>query len=327
MKKRHYNIPVFVPHIGCPHNCVFCNQRHITGMQSDVCADDVRRIIDEHLKYIDKNGADVEVAFFGGSFTGIDFSLQTSLMQAAYEYIKAGNVDSLRCSTRPDCIDDVILENAKKYGMKTIELGVQSTDSEVLLKSGRGHGREEVFAASELIKKHGFSLGLQMMLGLPADTREKSIQTAKDIISISPDFVRIYPTLVVEDTALYDMYKSGTYTPITTEYAVDLAAELIEMFESAGIEVIRIGLQTTDNINEETVIGPYHSAMGELARAEVYKRSIEKRVETDTADGVLIYTVPKGETSKAVGHKRSNVKYFKDKYGIDLKIVETVEKN
>ncbi|MBQ6998640.1 MAG: radical SAM protein [Clostridia bacterium] len=327
MKKRHYNIPVFVPHIGCPHDCVFCNQRHITGTQSEVCADDVRRIIDEHLKYIDKNGAEVEVAFFGGSFTGIDFNLQTSLMREAYEYIKAGRVDSLRCSTRPDCIDGVILENAKKYGMKTIELGVQSTDSEVLLKSGRGHGREEVFAASELIKKHGFSLGLQMMLGLPADTREKSIRTAKDIISISPDFVRIYPTLVVEDTALYDMYKSDAYKPITTEYAVDLAAELIEMFEDAGIEVIRIGLQTTDNINEETVIGPYHSAMGELARAEVYKRSIEKRVTTDVIDGVLIYTVPEGETSKAVGHKRSNIKYFKDKYGIDLKIVETVEKN
>lgn len=327
MKKRHYNIPVFVPHIGCPHDCVFCNQRHITGTQSEVCADDVRRIIDEHLQYIDKDCSKVEVAFFGGSFTGIDFSLQTSLMAAAYEYIESGKVDSLRCSTRPDCIDEAILENAKKYGMKTIELGVQSTDSEVLKKSGRGHGREEVFAASELIKKHGFSLGLQMMLGLPADTREKSIKTAEDIIAISPEFVRIYPTLVVEDTALYDMYKSGTYTPITLPYAVDLAAELIEMFEGAGIEVIRIGLQTTDNINEATVVGPYHSAMGELARAEVYRRRIEKLIKTDVVADTLNYAVPEGEISKAVGHKRSNIKYFKDKYGIDLKIVETVEKN
>lgn len=327
MKKRHYNIPVFVPHIGCPHDCVFCNQRHITGRQSEICAEDVCKIIDEHLKFIDKENSYVEVAFFGGSFTGIDFNLQTSLMQAAYEYIKDGKIDSLRCSTRPDCIDDAILENAKKYGMKTIELGVQSTDSEVLLKSGRGHGREEVFKASKLIKKHGISLGLQMMLGLPADTKEKSIQTAKDIISLSPECVRIYPTLVVEDTTLYDMYKSGKYTPVTKEYAIDLAAEITEMFEDAGIEVIRIGLQTTDNINEQTVIGPYHSAMGELVRAEVYRRRIEKCVNTGVVDGTLTYLVPKGEISKAVGHKRSNIKYFKDKYGIDLKIVETVEKN
>lgn len=322
MKKRHYNIPVFVPHIGCPHDCVFCNQRHITGAGSEVTAEDVTRIIDEHLQYIDKDSSVVEVAFFGGSFTGIDFDLQTVLMQAAYEYIKAGRVDSLRCSTRPDCIDDKILENAKKYGMTTIELGVQSMDSEVLLKSGRGHGREEVFVASELIKKHGFSLGLQMMLGLPGDTREKSLKTAEDIISIAPDFVRIYPTLVVEDTALYDMYKAGKYIPITTEYAAKLSAELIEMFEGEGIDVIRIGLQTTDNINESTVIGPYHSAMGELARSEVYKRSIERYITENNLTGEVVYAVPKGEVSKAIGHKRSNIAYFKERYNVDIKITE-----
>ncbi len=322
MRKRHYNIPVFVPHIGCPHDCVFCNQRHITGAQSEVRAADVARIIDEHLKYIDKDSSAVEVAFFGGSFTGIDFELQTELMSAAYEYIKAGRVDSLRCSTRPDCIDDNILENAKKYGMTTIELGVQSMDSEVLMKSGRGHGREEVFAAAERIKKHGFSLGLQMMLGLPGDTVERSVKTAEDIISIGPDFVRIYPTLVVEDTALYDMYKAGAYTPITLDCAVALSAELIEMFESNGIDVIRVGLQTTDNINESTVIGPYHSAMGELARSEVYRHKMERLISTDVVDGTLTYCVAKGEVSKAVGQHRSNIKYFKDKYNVDLKIVE-----
>lgn len=322
MKKRHYNIPVFVPHIGCPHDCVFCNQRHITGAQSQVTADDVSRIIEEHLQYIDKGSSCVEVAFFGGSFTGIEFDLQTELMSAAYEYIKSGKVDSLRCSTRPDCIDDAILENAKKYGMKTIELGVQSMDEDVLKKSGRGHGRDEVFKASSLIKKYGFSLGLQMMLGLPGDTHEKSVKTAEDIISIAPDFVRIYPTLVVEDTALCDMYKSGRYTPLTVDEAVELSAQLVEMFEDAGVDVIRIGLQTTDNINESTVIGPYHSAMGELARSQVYRHRIEKYILENNLTDEVVYTVPAGDISKAVGQRRSNIEYFRDKYGIALKIQE-----
>ena len=324
MEKRHYNIPVFVPHVGCPHDCVFCNQKHITGVDSNITADDVSGIIDEHLKYIDKDNSIVEVAFFGGSFTGIDVKLQTELMRSAHEYILSGRVDSLRCSTRPDCITPDILENCKKYGMKTIELGVQSLDSEVLVKSGRGHDRDVVFEASGLIKEYGFSLGLQMMLGLPGDTYEKSIATAKDIISIHPDFVRIYPTLVVEDTALWRMYQSGEYTPLTVDEAVTLGAELTEMFEEAGIEVIRIGLQTTDNINEETVSGPYHSAMGELVRSEVYRRKIEKVIHL-AENGVLRYSVPKGEVSKAIGHHRCNAEYFKQHYGVELKITETQE--
>lgn len=322
MKKKHYNIPIFVPHIGCPHDCVFCNQRHITGVQSKVTADDVSRIIEEHLEFIDGENSCVEVAFFGGSFTGIDFSLQTELMKAAYKYIKEGRVHSLRCSTRPDCIDEKILDNLKKYGMKTIELGVQSTDSEVLLKSGRGHGREEVFKASRLIKTHGFSLGLQMMLGLPGDTWEKSVKTAEDIISLKPDCVRIYPTLVVSDTALYDMYTDGRYTPITLEYSVDLGAHLMEKFEENSIDVIRIGLQTTDNINAQTVVGPYHDAMGELVHGRMYRNRIEKIIEENNISGDFIYTVPKSHVSKAIGHGRENVNYFKEKFNVNLKIEE-----
>ncbi len=321
MKKKHCNIPVFVPHIGCPHDCVFCNQRQITGAQSRITAADVKRIIEEQLEYIDRSNTYVEVAFFGGSFTGIDFELQTELMSAAYEYIKAGKVDSQRCSTRPDCIDEDILENVKKYGMKNIEVCVQTTDDEVLAKSGRGHGRAEVFAASELIKKHGFPLGLQMMLGLPGDTWDKSIKTAEDIISIAPDFVRIYPTLVVENTALYDMYKSGEYTPLTIEDAAKLSAQLLELMESKGIDVIRIGLQTTDNINEATVAGPYHSAMGELAASLVYRNRIEDYIRKNSLTGRVEYAVPKADISKAVGQKRCNIEYFREKYNVDLKII------
>ncbi len=320
--KKQYTIPVFVPHIGCPHSCVFCNQNTITGAESVVTAEIVRETIEQHLEYIGNSASYVEVAFFGGSFTGIDVSLQTSLLEAAYEFVAEGRVDGLRCSTRPDFITAEILENLKKYDMKTIELGVQSTDSEVLLKSARGHSREDVFAASRLIKEYGFDLGLQMMPFLPGDTREKTLQTARDIISLAPQCVRIYPTLVVKDTALYTMYKSGAYTPAELDCAVEICAELTEMFEDAGIDVIRIGLQTTDSINAATVKGPYHEALGELVYSRIYRRRIEKHIADNNVTGDFIYYVPSGDVSKAVGHKKANTEYFKQKYNIDITIRE-----
>lgn len=325
MNKKHYTIPVFVPHIGCPHNCVFCNQKQITGADDDVTALTVEIAVKEYLKHIDKNSSYVEIAFFGGSFTGIDFDKQTELLEKAYEFVKNGDVDSLRCSTRPDFITPEILDNLKKYGMKTIELGVQSMDDEVLKKSARGHSREDVFTASRLIKEKGFNLGLQMMPYLPGDTREKTIKTAEDIICLMPECVRIYPTLVVGDTALCRMYEKGLYTPATVEDAVMLCAELVEMFESNGIDVIRIGLQTTDGINLNTVKGPYHEALGELVRNEIYKKRIEAYIKDNDITDDFVYTVEKGEISKAAGHKKSNVKYINEKYGITVKIKEKCE--
>ncbi len=325
MNKKHYTIPIFVPHIGCPHNCVFCNQRQITGADDDVTVLTVETTVNEHLKYIDKSSSCVEIAFFGGSFTGIALDKQNELLRKAYEYVKSGDVDSLRCSTRPDFITPEILDNLKKHGMKTIELGVQSTDDEVLKKSARGHSRDDVIAASKLIKEKGFQLGLQMMPYLPGDTREKTIKTAEDIISLSPQCVRIYPTLVVGDTALSRMYEKGLYTPATVEAAVKLCAELVEMFESNNIDVIRIGLQTTDGINLNTVKGPYHEALGELVRNEIYKKRIEEYIADNNITEDFVYVVKKGEVSKAAGHRKSNVEYIKKKYGITVKIKEKRE--
>lgn len=321
MKKR-YTIPVFVPHTGCPHDCVFCNQHTITGAEGEVTADTVRDTVNTYLEYIDSSASYVEVAFFGGSFTGIDGDKQTELLEAAFEFVTKGNVNALRCSTRPDFIDETVLERLKKYSMKTIELGVQSTDDEVLKLSARGHSREDVFAASQLIKEYGFNLGLQIMPFLPGDTREKALRTARDIISIAPACVRIYPTLVIKDTALYDMYKSGLYTPADVDEAVDVCARLTEMFEGAGIEVIRIGLQSTDSINASTVIGPYHDAMGELVYGRVYRNRIEKYITEGNIKVDFTYFVPKGEVSKAVGHKKSNIDYFGQKYGISVTVRE-----
>jgi len=312
-----YHIPVFVPHRGCPNDCVFCNQRHITGHVADTTPEDVKNIIEEHLTTL-KGDYYAEVAFFGGSFTGIDPALRKSLLGAAYPYVKSGKIHGIRCSTRPDYIDGEILKEFKEYGGVCIELGVQSTDNEVLKKSRRGHSFSHVKNACSLIKAHGIELGLQMMLGLPGDTREKMINTAKDIISLEPSCVRLYPTLVVEDTELSNMYQRGEYAPLSTEEAVEILSEIIPMFKEKGIEIIRVGLQTTDEINEDTVKGPYHPAINELAEGMIIRKKLESRIE-HLRENPEVFAPPE-RVSQTIGHKRCNRDYFREKYGIDFKV-------
>ncbi|MGM0395827.1 MAG: elongator complex protein 3 [Bacillota bacterium] len=272
---RHYIIPIFVPHFGCPHNCVFCNQRKITGLSTDVTISDVRRIIDEHLETFKKDSF-VEVAFFGGSFTAIEREIQAELLSIPYEYKKIGKIDNIRLSTRPDAIDDGILELLEKYSVDTIELGVQSLDTEVLYLSERGHSIEDVHNASNLIRKWGFKLGHQLMLGLPGDTREKSFTTAREILSIKPDMIRIYPTLVIRNTALETMMKKGSYKPIGIEEAIETSAEILMAFTVEDIPVIRIGLQPTDNIQmgKDVVAGPFHPAFRQLVEENVLRKLV-----------------------------------------------------
>ncbi|MEE0409953.1 MAG: radical SAM protein [Clostridia bacterium] len=317
---RKFNIPVFVPHKGCPYDCVFCNQKRITGNLKETTPDDVTRIIEEHLKTLPSVDRTIEVAFFGGSFTGIPIEEQSALMERVKPYIESGEVYGIRLSTRPDYINDEILQNLKKYGVTTIELGVQSMVDTVLKTSNRGHTSEDVAKAVELIHSYGFSLGLQMMTGLPGDTPEYSIETAKRIIALKPDFVRIYPTLTIKDTYLEKMYHKGEYQPQTLEDAVDLAKELLLMFEESGIGVIRIGLQPTDeiNANASVVAGPFHSSFGELVESAVYYDIIENAVKGLSGD-VTIYVNPK-EVSKATGNKRKNIIRIKNNTGINIKI-------
>lgn len=320
MKVRKYHIPIFVPHKGCPHDCVFCNQRHITGQISDTTAFDVERITEEYLKSINCDSESIEIAFFGGSFTAIDIDKQTELLKAAYEYVKKGYVSGIRCSTRPDCINTEILDNFKKYGGTCIELGVQSTDDYVLKCSGRGHTFEDVKYSSELIKNSGISLGHQMMMGLVGDTAEKTVKTAEDIISLGPDCVRIYPTLVVRDTKLFNMYESGVYKPLTVDDAVQQLSVLIPMFKRKKISVIRVGLQTTDEINAYTVKGPYHPAIKELAEGRIIRNTVEKQIDGVPHDELSIICNP-SRISEVMGHKKCNSSYFLDKYGITLKVM------
>ena len=228
--KKQYIIPIFVPHLGCPNDCVFCNQKSISGQTKQITKEDVKNIIEEHLKYINEN-VKTEVAFFGGSFTGIEEEKQIELLEAAYEYIKNKKIDSIRISTRPDYINREILKRLKKYKVKTIELGVQSANDYVLEKAGRGHTFEDVKKASKLIRFYGFNLGHQMMVGLPESTKLDDINTAKQLIKLKPKMVRIYPVLVIKNTKLEKDYNSGKYNPLTVVQAVEICKELVKILQ------------------------------------------------------------------------------------------------
>lgn len=317
---KHYNIPIFVPHKGCPHDCVFCNQKRITGNIKEVTPDDVTNTIEEYLKTLPKTDREVEVAFFGGSFTGIPIEEQSSLMERVTPYIERGVIDGIRLSTRPDYISDRILDNLKKYGVTTIELGVQSMSDEVLKASNRGHTAYDVMEAVEKIRSYDFSLGLQMMTGLVGDSKAKSLYTANEIIKLKPDFVRIYPTLTIKDTYLETLYKRGEYVPQTLDEAVELAKKLVLMFEQAGIGVIRVGLQPTEEINNNAsvVAGPFHSSFRELVENSIYFDLLSD-IAADKTGQVVVYVNSK-EISKATGNKRSNIKRIKKLYNVDLVI-------
>lgn len=305
MKQK--TIPVFVPHMGCPNDCSFCNQRKITGKDEEMTPELARKLIEESLSTIESDY--VEIGFFGGSFTGIDKEFQRELLSVAKEYKDAKKIHAIRLSTRPDYIDEERLALLKEYGVDTIELGAQSMDDEVLKFNRRGHTSEDTQKASRLIKSYGFKLGLQMMTDLYGDTNEKCKQSAEKIIALSPDCVRIYPTLVLSGTYLDELYNKGEYIPQNLDDAVKLCADLKTRFDEEKIPVIRIGLMSSDNINPEkdVVAGPYHPSMGELVLSEIYLRKILKEINTDAE-----ILVNKRDISAFVGNKKSNIKKLKD---------------
>lgn len=304
--KQHKTIPVFVSHMGCPHDCAFCNQRTITGQQETVTPELADRMISQALSTIPQDST-VEIGFFGGSFTGIDLSLQKGLLSVAKSYVEKGRVHAIRLSTRPDYISEEIVAMLTEYGVTTVELGAQSMDNAVLCANLRGHTKEDTVRASGLIQAAGINLGLQMMTGLKKDTDETCIRTAQEIISLNPACVRIYPTLVLRGTHLAHWYQSGTYIPQTLEDAISICATLKNMFDSADIPIIRMGLMASENINQEAevVAGPYHPAFGELVQSELYFRALEKSVTTDAC----IFVHPK-TISAFIGNNRRNIEKF-----------------
>lgn len=298
--------------------------KKITGVSTDVTSEDARNIIEECLETIDKD-ADVEIAFFGGSFTAIDIDIQKSLLSVAKEYVEKGLVKDIRMSTRPDCIDEDILSMLKEYKTSIIELGVQSLDEKVLLDSIRGHQSEIVYKSSKMIKNSGIKLGLQMMIGLPADTEEKCIFTAKKFVELKPDCVRVYPTLVVKDTGLEKLMEQNKYNPFTLEESVNIVKKVLVLFYVNNINVIRVGLQATDDIQigKAVLAGPYHPAFRELVEADIIKDYLEFVILQNKNIKQMLVKANKKNISKIIGNKKTNVKYMEEKFGVLLKTQES----
>ncbi len=303
---RHANIAVFVPHNGCPNQCSFCNQRTISGTASQPSPEDVASACERAMQGGCENSV-VQLAFFGGSFTAIDRGYMVSLLEAAQPYIKNGFINGgIRISTRPDCIDEEVLLLLKKYGVSAIELGAQSMDDTVLSLNHRGHTAADVENAARLIKKNGFEFGLQMMTGLYGSTPEESFMTAEKFISLSPDTVRIYPTVVLPGTMLAELYLSGEYKVPSLDESVELCSYLLEMFDKAGVSVIRLGLHAQQDVCDGYLAGGYHPALRELCEGEIYFRKIKSALD-GKPQGDYEITVSSGEISKAVGQKKKNI--------------------
>ncbi len=314
MKKKSMNIPIFIPHLGCPNDCVFCNQRHISGVEKEQQNEQQLRHQIECYLETGKERKDIEIAFFGGSFTGIDVEIQKFYLEIGKEYVEKYQLKGIRMSTRPDYISKEILSFLSDYPVSAIELGVQSMDEQVLKHSKRNHTVEDVYQAVNYIRQYPIELGLQVMVGLPKDTYETFLETIQKMIALQPETLRIYPTLVIQNTELDVLYKQGKYEPLTVEEAVVHVGNVLPLIYQAGIQVIRIGLQANEGLNTGAYIaGPYHPAFGELVsdyclyqeivqKMNVYQREIRQY----NGDVNLVISGNKKMYQRLMGHRRKN---------------------
>lgn len=326
--KKHAIIPIFIPHKGCPNDCVFCNQRKITARGEDVTPEDIHNTIRTYMSTLSRMNLDtVELSFFGGSFTGIPMDEQKKFLEVAKEYKDNGIVDKIHLSTRPDYINRDILDNLKCYDVDVIELGVQSFVPEVLSASKRGHDASCVYRSCQLIKEYGFTLGIQLMIGLPGDTLEYDVYSAKEAVSLKPDIARLYPTVVIKDTELFDLMTEGNYKPMDEEDAVNRTAVMYRILTNAGINVIRVGLKSSDIICDPTITsGTFHPAFRQLVEGKIAKEDLELQIEKmypgirDMFDHrytpcptVALVSNAKSRNN-LFGHKGCNKAYFAEKY-------------
>ncbi|MGN1457612.1 MAG: elongator complex protein 3 [Acutalibacteraceae bacterium] len=305
---KHSNVALFVPHNGCPHQCSFCNQRTITGKNEQPTAQDVKNAIETAENSLGENTKNAEIAFFGGSFTAIDRNYMIELLEAAAPSVHSGRFYGIRISTRPDAIDSEILDILQKYGVTAVELGAQSMSDEVLYANHRGHTSADIVNASTMIKERGMSLGLQMMTGLYKSDDEKDTETAEKIAALKPDTVRIYPTIVLKGTELYDLYVSGKYQPQTLDEGVRLCSKLLKYFEDRNINVIRLGLHDSDSLRENMAAGAYHPAFRELCESEImYNNALEELEKMNIKFGVVEFFINPKSVSRFIGQKRKNL--------------------
>lgn len=336
--KKHAIIPIFIPHQGCPNDCVFCNQKAITARQPDVTGEEVRNTIETWLSTLtNRPGMEtIEIAFFGGSFTGIPMEQQSAYLEIAQDYKQRGLVHKIHLSTRPDYIDQDILDNLKAYGTDTIELGVQSFDERVLKASGRGHDSSCVYEAASLIQSYGFELGIQLMIGLPEDSLKRCLYSARETVKIGPSIARLYPTIVIKGTHLMDMYKKGLYAPLTTEEAVSTTKEMYKILMGAGINIIRVGLKSSDLIRNGGQISghTFHPAFRQLVEGEIAREkmiqlieetALSRRKQPEPASVAMPCRTPYESReitffsnptwfSCMIGHKARNKKYMRQAY-------------
>ncbi|HWR38661.1 MAG TPA: radical SAM protein [Patescibacteria group bacterium] len=315
-----YIIPLFIPHYGCRHQCSFCNQKSITGVKEPVSARQVEAVIQEHLAR-PRRPRPVEVAFYGGSFTALEPRLQQQLLEPAACFLTTGRIQAIRLSTRPDCLEKATIENLRQYGVTTVEMGVQSLDDKVLALAERGHSAEVVAAAAQRLRQAGLSIGIQLMPGLPGEDWPSLIGTVWQTAKIRPDFVRIYPTLVLTGTALADWFRAGRYLPLSLDDAVQRCAYMKLYFSRQGIPVIRTGLQDTEELRQPETIkaGPFHPAFGEMVEAELYyimlAHCLEKAFDVPAGAAVDIwYPVREGSKMRGVGNH--NVQRLKQRFAL-----------
>jgi len=316
MSPRRRIIPIFVPHLGCPNQCVFCDQKRISGSLFPACGDTVREALDK------LTGEGYELAFYGGSFTAIEPQRQEELLSAVQPYRASGLIASIRVSTRPDAIDADVLRRLRRYGVETIELGAQSMTEEVLRRSGRGHTAAATKRAAALIREAGFTLILQLMTGLPGESRQSALISAQRLAALGPDGVRIYPTVILRGTALEELWRRGEYEEHTVEEAVDCCADILPIFDRAGIPVIRLGLNPTEELSGGAVVGgAYHPALGELVKSRIWLRRMRAALSgVGEMVDITIY-VPPSALSQAIGQKRGNILTLREEYKLSsLKI-------
>lgn len=316
------NVSIFVPHNGCTHQCSFCDQKNIIGLSTQPSISDVDKIINTAMNTLKRKTKESEIAFFGGSFTAIDKAYMTSLLDAANKYVKENIFKGIRISTRPDAIDNEILTILKEKGVTSIELGAQSMDEKVLLLNNRGHTPQDVIKASKLIKSYGFSLGLQMMIGLYGSDHEKDYETALSLAILKPDTVRIYPTVIMKNTELQKLYEAKKYLPMNLDRCVDLCSELLLLFDKFNIPVIRLGLHDSESLRKNMIAGCYHPAFRELCESRILFNNCLSILRNMKEKNVIVYVNP-STVSKMVGQKKENLNKL-NKLGYSVKVKSDV---
>ena len=302
-------IPIFIPHRGCPHQCLFCNQRSITGQDggSQRINVEIGRTIEEWLARSPGRG-EVQVAFYGGSFTCLASEEQVSMLASVSSFLDSGRVESIRLSTRPDCIDREVCSLLKDFGVRTVELGVQSLDDRVLTNSRRGHTVSDSIEAFELLREAGMQVGIQLMVGLPTETTNSFLHGVSNVIQMQPDFVRLYPVVVVKKSGLEDLYYRGEYQPLSLTKAVALTAKSYSRLQRAAIPVVRMGLQPSDSLEESLIAGPYHPSFGELVQSRIWFKKIRKKLAALHDEEKITISVSHRDLSAVNGLNRRNIK-------------------